>query len=293
MNILEYKNNLKSVKKQDLLKVIKDHRNFIEGANDNLRLLQSEGIPLSQAMQGWKNAPLLFKAMRGKTPNSISMEAIVNAAIVNITKLLDALEKDFSAGSNVIGKETATIRELNGLLLDSYIGFWADYLARLMNMFTSMMVKGKTAEQVTQKPDLEFLNNEMARFGELTDLFFERGGIIIKRYNASPKLLADDQTVDVLEQTKGKDAVLVMTTRNFGPHSLNPGYWWGMFQMELALTNYEKQQNSIEANAQKISYYQDLQHKAPSPANEQMIAKLEERIIKSQARMEEIEARYA
>lgn len=293
MEILEFKNNLKPVKKADIVKVVKGHRDYIEGAHDNLRLLQSEGIPLSKAMEGWKLAPALFKEMRGPVNKSIAMESIVEGAIRNALSILETLEKDFNAGPSVIGKETATIRELNALMLDTYIAFWVDYLSRLMNMFTSMMVKGKNAEQVAQKPDLEFLAKNMSKFGELTYLLFERGGIIHKRYRSAPKIVADEQTVDVLTETKGKDSVLVMQTRNFGPHSLNPGYWYSLLKMEFALHQYESQQNSIESNAQKISYYQDLQNQEPSPANEKMIELLEERIIKAQAKMEEIEQRYA
>lgn len=293
MKILDFKNDLKPMKKADLVKLVKEHRDYIQGASDNLRLLQSEGIPLSKALHGWKLAPALFKEIRGNVHQSISIESILEGAVRNALNILDALEKDFNAGPNIISKETATVRELNALLLNGYISFWVDYLSRLMNMFTSMMIKGKTAEQVAQKPDLKFLTEGLPRFGELSYLFFERGGIILKRYRAAPKIVADDQTLDVLEATKGADAVLVINTRNFGPHSFNPGYWWGMFEMEVSLSRYQAQQNSIESNAQKISYYQDLQNQNPSPANEKMIEKLEERIIKAQAVMESIEQRYA
>lgn len=293
MNITEFRNQLKPVKKQDLLTLVKNHKDFLEGIQDNLRLLESDGVKFSQVLMGWKEHQRFSKACRVNTSSTIADETIIKVASESIADLLVLIEKDFKAGSNLIGKETATIQQLNGLMLDSYISFWVDYMSRLMDMFTSMMVKDASAEKVAQKPDLEFLSKELDRFGELTYLFFERGGIIIKRYRSSPKIVADEQTIDVLEQTKGKDATLVLATKHIAPHNFNPVYWWDYWMMENALKSYERHQNSIEANAQKISYYQDLQHQNPSPANELMIAKLEDRIIKAQAAMEDIEAKYA
>ncbi|QCW23245.1 hypothetical protein HWC35_gp089 [Vibrio phage USC-1] len=293
MELLDFKNKMKPLNKADVVKLINNHRDFTEGAYDNLRLLTSENISLSEAIGGWKMAPALFQAMRGNIPKSIKMESILEGAIKNVLLIIDVIEKDVKSGPSVIAKETATVKEVNALMLDSYISFWVDYLARLMNMFTSMMIHKKSAEQVAQKPDLEFLTQNLERFGELTYMFFERGGVVLKRYRSAPKIVADEQTVDVLTATKGKDAVLVMPTRNFGPHSLNPGYWWSMYQMERALSQYEAMQNSIESNAQKISYYRDLQNQDPSPANEKMIEKLEGRIISAQAKMEAIEQSYS
>ncbi|BAW98303.1 phage protein [Vibrio phage pTD1] len=293
MKILEFRNQLKPVKKQDLLTLIKNHKDFLEGIQDNLRLMESDGVKFSQAISGWADHQKFLKACRENAPTSISDESIIMVATNTISEVLDLLQKDFSAGPNLIGKETATIQQVNGLMLDSYISFWVDYMSRLMDMTTSMMVTGKVDKQVAQKPDLVFLNNELVRFAELTYLFFERGGIILKRYRSSPKIVADEQTIDVLEQTKGKDSTLVLPTKNIAPHTFNPVFWWENYQMERSLKAYERHQNSIEANAAKISYYQDLQHQNPSPANELMIAKLEDRIIKAQASMEAIEAKYA
>ncbi|AGB07229.1 hypothetical protein [Vibrio phage VP4B] len=293
MNIIEFRKQLKPVKKQDLLTLLKNHKDFVEGIQDNLRLLESDGVELSKVLMGWYEHQRFSKACRATTSNSIADETIIKVASESIAALLTLLEKDFKAGPNLLGKETVTIQQVNGLMLDSYITFWVDYLSRLMDMATSMMVKNKPADKVAQKPDLEFLSKNIDRFGELTHLFFERGGIILKRYRSSPKIVADEQTIDVLEQTKGKDSTLVLATKHIAPHNFNPVYWWDYWMMENALKSYERHQNSIEANAQKISYYQDLQHQNPSPANELMIAKLEDRIVKAQAAMEDIEAKYA
>lgn len=293
MNIQEFKSKLQPVKKADLLNLLKNHRDQLEGAADNLRLMASEGITLDDVLKGWKEAPLFIKAVRGNIPTGISLETILNGAIGNAFQLIDQLQKDFATSSNLMGKETVTVKELNGLMLDSYLSFFSEYLSRLMDMMTSMMVKGKPAEQVAQKPDLTYLVKNIAGFGEMTYTLFERGGIVMKRYRALPKLVADEQTLDVLEQTKGKDAVVAFSARNLAPHELNPVYWWDTYRMDHAIKSYAKHQNSIEANALKISYYRDLQQHQPSPANERMIELLETKIIKAQAAMEEIEQRYA
>lgn len=293
MNIQEFKSKLQPVKKGEVLNLLKNHRDQLEGAADNLRLMSSEGIRLEDTLKGWKETPRFLKAVRGNIPAGITLETIISGAMGNAFQLIEQLQKDFATSSNIMGKETVTVKELNGLLLDSYLSFWSEYLSRLMDMMTSMMVKGKSAEQVAQKPDLEYLSKNIDGFGELTYTLFERGGIVMKRYRALPKLVADDQTLDVLEQTKGKDSVLALPVRNIAPHELNPFYWWDLVRMEHALKSYAKHQNSIEANALKISYYRDLQHQQPSPANERMIEVLESKIIKAQAAMEEIEQRYA
>lgn len=291
MKILEFKEKLNPIKKPDLLQILGNHQDFINGASDNLRMMKADGVDLSTAITGWKRSNDFLKLIRNNS--SVTPEAVLGGAVDKALELLALIQKDTQAGPNVISKETVTIREVNALMIDSYMSFWADYLSRLMDMFTSMMVKKEPAEKVAQKPDLVFLDKELARFAEITWLLFERGGIIIKRYKASPKLVADEQTVDVLEQTKGSDAVLAMPTKGFGPHNFNPVFWWEHHKMEKALKDYERHTNSIKANAQKISYYQDLQRQQPSPANEQMISLLEDRIIKAQAAMEAIEARYA
>lgn len=289
MEILEFRNQLQTVKKADVLKLIRDHRNFLEGIMDNLRLMDSEGVTFKGALAGWSEANRFERAVRVNIPNNVTFKDIMFGAVNTQITLLDMLEKDFNAGPNVIGKETATIREINGLMIDSYISFWVDYASRLMDMATSMMVKGK---QVAQKVDLDYLDNELERFGELTYMLFEKRNEVIKRYKNAPKLVADEQNVEVLIGSKGQDTVLALPVKRIAPHNFNPVFWWESYQMERALKAYERHQNSIEANAQKISYYRDLQNKQPSPANEKMIEKLEDRIIKSQAAMERIEDYY-
>lgn len=293
MKILDFVNNLKAVERTDVLKTLNYQRDFLNGINENFRLLEAGGETVEHVlMGGWKNAPVLFKGIRGNLPSSITAQDIFAGAIGNIFQLLAVLEKDTSAGQKVISKETITVKEANALLLSSYTDLWINYFNRLMDAYTSMMVEGKSLEQVTQKVDQQFLTENLSAFCSLTYSFFTNADTLLKRYKALPKVSADEDTVAVLEGAKGKDSVNVLTVNNLAPHHFTPVYWWEYGKLELNLRKIERARLSIENNANKISYYQDLQRKEPSPANEKMIKMLQDRIVKAQAQIDDITDYY-
>lgn len=290
MNIIEFAKNTKTFNKNDVVKAMHTSLSFLETLNDPLREMKANDVSMEAILDrlGRLN---LKRELLSPLPNGITAASVYAAAVSGGQLVIKACIQEMqSSRNNIIDGSTMTIRQANTLMISSAIDLWVDYTNRLMQYGMSAMLSDKPIK--LDKPDESFFITNESFYVDVTRMLFEGSGIIIKRLKALPEMPVEESTVNVLESTKGKDAVLAMPVRNWAPHQFLPVYWINLGVMEFDLWRIKVHAQRIESNSMKIQQLQDKQLGDPSPANERAIQRYEDLIIKSQDRIESIQRSY-
>lgn len=291
MKITQFAKNIKPLSKADALKNINETKMFVETISDSFREAKAAGIHMDTIFSA-TGQQRLAQDISKSLPGVLSLENIMMGCINGADSIIkEAIAIIQASKQNLMSGETMTIRQANALMCVSAIDLWVDYTNRLLNYgMMRQMKSGKN--KAIKRPDQDFFTSAGPSYVDITKMLFESFGIIIKRLKAMPEVPVDEQTVDVLESTKGVDAVLAMPVRGLGIHNFNPIYYYKSVKMEIDLARIRSHNERIDMNAALIQQLQDEMIGNPNAARESVISKLEDRIIKSQATIQRIQESY-
>lgn len=289
MDLVKYAKGVKSLKKKDVYDTIALQKGMVNTIKNMLALNASNDVGYDQYAQRWALTKGILKDV-GRRVTNPSMTDIFVDSIKGIEFILSRLEQQAKGIDDTIDGTTLTIKETNILIILDNIGFWTGYTLDLVEVLSSFALEGKEDERGINKADLTFLNKTWSYYSDLSVQFMAEPDQIVRRLEKLSDVPADQDSVDIVQNAKGRDAVNAM--RGFGIHTVLPAYWILDIKKNVDLARIRANQKRIEIHSMKLEQLMNKRNGSNDPHLDRQIEIYQNDIIKAKAKIEDIVESY-
>lgn len=280
--------------KMDVLAAIDRERSLCQGMLDTIQLLKDTGPDtLAKVSSVIENNAVLNSIQkelkRTRAPQATllgDLEEALNQLSMWLPKLRVRIEK---SRTSVYDSETITFQEKGILDTVSAINFFTRYGSMVLDVVLTQANKNVAMNSYLSKVDLQFFNDTAKYFGHLIVKFNDSVNNLDGMIENLSEELYDGISEQVIRGQLGDKSVAV---QGLGPHELNPLYWWKVGVMKKDVASIASSHEKIEMLAAKIARLNNQRTGQEDPALERAIETYQNEIIKNQAKIAQIEARY-
>lgn len=280
--------------KMDVLAAIDRERSLCQGLLDNIQLLKDTGSETFAKVEGLVEKNAVFNSIQKELKRVMNPRATLlhetEGALRNIVlwipKMRSRIEK---SRTSTYDKETISFREKGILDAVASINFYSRYASMVIDILLTQAHKDVPMQSYLTKVDLQFVNDTAKYFTHLTVKFSDSVVNLDGMINDLSEEVYDPLSADILKGSQGDKAVAL---QGLGPHELNPLYWWKVAMMKKDLSSIQSSNEKIEMLASKIARLNNQRTGHEDPALDRAIETYQNEIIKHQAKIVDIEARY-
>lgn len=280
--------------KMDVLAAIDRERSLSQGLLDTIQLLKDSGAETLNKVEGLVEKNAVFNSIQKELKRTMNPRATLlhetEEALKNIVMWLPKLRVRVEKSKNtVFDKETISFREKGVLETVSSVNFYTRYASMVIDVLLTQAHKDTPMQSYLTKVDLQFVNDTAKYFMHLTVKFNDSVANLDGMINDLSDEIYDEMSAGILKGSLGDKAV---SLQGLGPHELNPLYWWKVGVMKKDIASIASSNEKIEMLASKIARLNNQRTGHEDPALERAIETYQNEIIKHQARIMDIEARY-
>lgn len=288
----------KSVKNVESAKILVLLSTIDVGANDildNIGRLKAEDITLLNEQRAWAvtksvNTSISKVFPRHSTDTPL-VDAIVPAAQV-VVAMTDYLKKKVqSYRQTVWSGEVMTVKQVYLLSFIEQLDYWVNYTNKMLDVLvTKATDPSANMERHLVPMDLKMLNGTMGYYTTVTNSLLKGKSELIREIDAIEDTDVDDETANAVNAMQGRKRPSL--AQGFGIHVLWPGYWIGSVMMEIDLARIKRAQEQNEYLAAKINQAINKKNGVDDPRIDYQIETYNNKIIKNNARIENIVSSY-
>ena len=293
MDIFSYVGKVKAVKKNEILATIINVKVAGDDLKASLENLQSNNIDLSDQIEHWAITRSLKKSITGAGFNArdlvgVSMHNLgaIDALTTELTKAVNSYKESLWDG------KLMTVKQANLLNVIEFLNFWLRYTRMVYDVLLTMNNQKVDPARYLQPIDLKFINGTASFYTNFTIDLLRGAAMIMKNMNDLPDIEITQTSLDVMESTGGKTQVDLLN-KGFGIHLVNPVFWWGLGWSKIQGLRIEKMRRDNEYFAMKISQAINLRNGTNDPELDRRIEIYQDKIIRHDNTISEIEADYA
>lgn len=294
MSIVNFTKNINNYKKAELLSIVDTTIGIVDNIENSLLLAKSNEINFDHLANDYAIIKSLSNALKKNGNNHLDLTFTLEVVAENTVKLLtyfkSIVKQDFP---NNFSGATLSFKQANILKLIQACDFWCKYTQVLLNVLTGLLVNKKDEiNDIVAKSDLNFINKTANYYVDVSIDLLKNPKEIQKEVNLLSDSTVDEVTTDILKST-GHDSQTELTQRGFGVHVLNPYYWLLEFRSNIDLKRIKIARQNMELYAARLHKYQNQKQNTEDPMIDYRINVLQDEIIKNQAKITEIEGKYA
>jgi len=293
MDIFSYIGKVKAVKKNEILSAILSIKVAGEDLKAGLENIEMNDIDLSDQAEHWVITRSLKKAVnsagfRGGDLVGINKHGLgaLDALTTELTKAVNSYKESLWDG------KLMTVKQANLLNVIEYLNFWLRYTRMIYDVLLTMNNQGVEPERYLQPIDMKFINGTALFYNNFTVDLLRGASLIMKNMNNLPDIEITQTSLDVMESTGGKTQVDLLN-KGFGVHLVNPMFWWGLGWSKIQGMRIEKMRRDNEYFAMKISQAINKRNGTNDPDLDRRIEIYQDKIIRNDHTIAEIEADYA
>lgn len=280
--------------KMDVLAAIDRERSLVQGLLDNYGLLWDTGSETVAKVEGLIEKNAVFNSIQKELKRVMNPRATLlhesqealNTILMWLPKLRARIDK---SRVTVYDKETISFQEKGILDAVASINFYTRYASMVIDVLLTQAHKEVNMQSYLTKVDFQFINDTAKYFTHLTVKFNDSVTNLDKMVDDLSDELYDPTSEDVIKATLGQKAVAM---HGLGPHELNPLYWYKVAIMKKDVAVIASSHEKIEMLASKIARLNNQRTGHEDPALDRAIETYQNEIIKHQAKIVDIEARY-
>lgn len=280
--------------KMDVLAAIDRERSLVQGLLDNFGLLYDTGSETVAKVEGLVEKNAVFNGIQKELKRVMNPRATLlhetqealNTILMWIPKLRARVDK---SRVTVYDKETISFQEKGILDAVASINFYTRYASMVVDVLLTQAHKEVNMQSYLTKVDFQFINDTAKYFAHLTVKFNDSVTNLDKMVDDLSDELYDPTSEEVIKATLGQKAVAM---HGLGPHELNPLYWYKVAIMKKDVAVIASSHEKIEMLASKIARLNNQRTGHEDPALDRAIETYQNEIIKHQAKIVDIEARY-
>jgi hypothetical protein len=293
MDIFSYIGKVKAVKKNEILSAILNIKVAGDDLKAGLENLQSNDIDLSDQIEHWVITKSLKKA--------VTAQGFGGADLVGVSKhglgAIDALTTELTKAVNSYKESlwdghTMTVKQANLLNVIEYLNFWLRYTRMVYDVLLTMNNQKVDPTRYLNGVDLRWINGTASFYNNFTIDLLRGAATIMKNMNDLPDIEVTQTSLDVMESTGGKGKVDLLQ-KGFGIHLVNPLFWLGVGISKLQGVRIERMRRDNEYFAMKISQAINKRNGTNDPELDRRIEIYQDKIIRNDHTISEIEADYA
>uniref|UniRef100_A0AAU8KZ59 Virion structural protein n=1 Tax=Pantoea phage Survivor TaxID=3232176 RepID=A0AAU8KZ59_9CAUD len=281
--------------KMDVLAAIDRERALAQGMLDTLTLLKDSGPEALAKVEGLVEKNAVLNSIQKELKRTIApsesllhaLEEALNNLVMWLPKLRVRIEK---SKTTVYDAETLTFKEKGILDVVSSVNFYTRYGSMVLDILFTQAHKEVALNSYLNKVDFNFFNDTAKYFVRLTIKFNDSVSNLDEMISDLSDELFDGMSEQIIRGQLGDKGVSVQ--HNLAPHELNPLYWYKNMVMKKDVASIASSHEKIEMLAAKIARLNNQRTGQQDPALERAIETYQNEIIKNQAKILNIEARY-
>lgn len=289
VNLEEYTNRVKNLKisdvKQELLSVVVRGENLIA----NLSLAKANDININEFFKEYYVTKRLVKDANNAGFRNIDAGQIIVFGAQASKHIAETINKKYLTGNNTWDKSNVTVKQIAILNLLEHLNFFLKYSELLLDVAITNKSSALEPDKYLNKHDNNFLLNSLNDYSAQAVKLLGGSKAILKDIDEQPDIEVSDIDVEMLEATASPG----LTVKNLGVHSLNPMYWISSMIANRRLKVIENARKKNEQFAMKITQAINKRNGEEDPELERLIEVYQNEIIKNEALIAEIEAKYA
>jgi hypothetical protein len=292
MDIVNYAGKVKTVKQNEILSTI---LNVEVAANDldaGLESIINNAIDLSTQADRWVTTKGLKRAIstagfRGDLVDTVRFGlATVKTLCPQITKMVKEYKETLWDG------KLMTVKQANILNLIEYLNYWVKYSRMLFEVLLTMHNENTEPQRYLTGTDFKWINGTELFYRMFTLDLLKGSRQIMTNMSKLPDIDIEPTSLDILQATEGPGGVDALN-KGFGIHTLNPLFWLGLGISKVQGLWIDKLRRDNEYFAMKISQAINKKNGTNDPDLDHRIEVYQDKIIKNEHTIAEIEAQYA
>lgn len=293
MEILSYKDKVKTFKETELLQQLVTLQTVAGDLDASIAQIKTSGINLSTPLEQWVISRGIKKHLESQGYRGSSLLDNIQFCTAGVKMLCVELQKDIKGYNEKIwdGK-LLTLKQTNILNLIEYIDFWLNYSGRIVDTLLSMNNKDQGAEKFLNKHDVKWIAGTEPFYRSFTTDLMKGSRVMVESLRKMQDADVNETTLAVLEGSDSVEAVDLLK-KGFGVHLINPLFWFSLNYSKLQLRRIEQMRRRNEMLAMKISQAINKRNGGTDPQIEHQIEVYQNLIIKNETAIEEIEQSYA
>ena len=293
MDIFSYVGKVKTVKKNEILGSILNVKVAGEDLKAGLENLKSNNIDLSDHIENWVITKSLKKAVTAQGFRGDDLLGITLHNLASIDQLTTALTKAVNSyKENLWDGKLMTVKQANLLNVIEFLNFWIRYTRMVYDVLLTMNNQGVDPARYLQPIDLKFINGTASFYNNFSVDLLRGAASIMKNMENLPDIEITQTSLDVMETTGGKTQVDLLN-KGFGIHLVLPMFWLGLGWSKIQGLRIEKMRRDNEYFAMKISQAINKRNGTNDPELDRRIEIYQDKIIRNDHTIAEIEADYA
>jgi len=185
-----------------------------------------------------------------------------------------------------------SVKQANVLNVIEYMNFWVKYSRMMYEVLLTMNNEGVEPSKYLTGMDLKWMNGSEMFYRMFTIDLMKGGRYILDNMAKLPDIEVSPTSLDVLKASEGSGHIDVLN-KGFGIHNVNPLFWLGLGISKIQGMWIDKLRRDNEYFAMKISQAINKRNGSPDPDLDRRIEIYQDKIIKNDHSISEIEAQYA
>lgn len=291
-DIKTYAKGVKSLKVSDIKQELLSMKVSCTDIINNINLVKSSDIDLEPAFNKWYLTAPVIKAVTKANSGMKSLTDTIAYGVATSEQLINNIEKVYlNAWGSSWDASTINSRQVNILNLMEHIRHFLEY-SNLVLMVGIYMTNGEEpTDGILTKAVMNELKATNGTYTESTLMLLGGSRKLIKELGEVKEIEVDDSDLEILASF-GEDKPK-LAIRNFGIHALNPYFWVSSFLVNVRLRRIENARRKNELFAMKIAQAVNQRQRTNDASLDHRIEVYQNEIIKNQALIAEIEAKYA
>lgn len=263
----------------------------INGLSDNIELIKLSSKEVTESIQKYIQQNAVIKGIETNIRNNISNRSDllqgIEFALGNADKLLGIILQYFkSTNTKIFDTSTITFKEKGMFDWLNAINFFSRYTATILDL---ILEQPKNVSDYLVKNDVEFMNKTAGYYNTILKRLCGSFNELKRSLDMLSNETYDADNEEILSSVKGKEA----TTVGLLPHHLNPYYWVRFVDMKLDIAIIKSSREKIDSYAMKVQNLENQLSNNPDPAIQRRLEYWRDEIIKLDAKISDIEAKYA
>ena len=293
MNILEYTSGIKTFEKSKLLGLLDSLKVEAATLSENLRNVVANELNLDPVADRWVVTKSLTRQMaqHGTPINNLLQHnqgsiAVIQTILPELSKLVLGYKETVWDG------KLLTLKQTNILNLVEHISFWLRYTRTVYDVLLTLNNSKVDAEKYLSKHDSKWILGTQDLYKSFTLELAKGARQILKALNDIPELPVDDGPLATYEAIEGKDKIDLLK-KGFGIHLVNPVYWYHLSVAKINIARIENMREENMVFAAKIAQAVNLRNNVDDPDLTRRIEIYQDKIVRNNHNIEQIEAQYA
>ena len=293
MDITQYVGGVKTVKQNEILSTILNVEVAAADLDAGLESIINNSIDLSTQIEKWVLTKGVNKAIHQagfKADTLIEFTrhglGVIKALSPEITKMVKSYKETLWDG------KLMSVKQANVLNVIEYMHFWVKYSRMMYEVLLTMNNEGVEPSKYLTGMDLKWMNGSEMFYRMFTIDLMKGGRYILENMAKLPDIEVSPTSLDVLKASEGSGHIDVLN-KGFGIHNVNPLFWLGLGISKIQGMWIDKLRRDNEYFAMKISQAINKRNGSPDPDLDRRIEIYQDKIIKNDHSISEIEAQYA